>query len=60
MKLKGCKYASAQVGTAGAEKAARPETFFVEAREGPLFMGELERAIFYLKVRDWVFLHIPQ
>ncbi|HSG16140.1 MAG TPA: hypothetical protein VLE70_07440, partial [Anaerolineae bacterium] len=28
----------------GGEQAIRPETFFVEAREGPLFEGELERA----------------
>lgn len=28
----------------GGKQVARPETFFVEAREGPLFDGELERA----------------
>ena len=28
----------------GGKQTVRPETFFVEAREGPLFEGELERA----------------
>ena len=31
----------------GGEQAVRPETFFVEAREGPLFEDEMERA------REW-------
>jgi hypothetical protein len=28
----------------GGKQVARPETFFVSGREGPLFDGELERA----------------
>jgi len=28
----------------GGKRVARPETFFVAGREGPLFDGELERA----------------
>ncbi len=28
----------------GGQQVARPETFFVAGREGPLFDGELERA----------------
>jgi flavodoxin len=35
---------SRQLRKLGGRQVVRPETFFVEAREGPLFEGELERA----------------